>query len=179
MPGKSHGWRRVVGYSPWAWKGSDRTEPLHFTYKTDKQQGATVQHKNVYSITCNKSKWKRIWKRRKKSQEVHNHKRMRLPFLSYSELHAMWEKRVPIPWSWCWKTKQKSMGVLWELWGQRLDTARWALDLLPLPKHSLIQHQLCTRPQNGWDKAKQLEQRVPTNSASSSYQWEKGKSNAR
>ena len=155
----------MVGYSPWGRKESDTTEWLYFTYKTDKQQGATVQHKNVYSITCNKLKWKTVWKRRKKSQRVHNHKRMRLPLLFYSELHATWEKGVPIPWSRWWKTKQKSMGVLWELWGQR-DTARWTLVLLPLPKHSLIHHQLCTWPQNGWDKAKQLEQRVPTNSAS-------------
>ena len=31
MPGKSHGWRSVVGYSPWALKESDTTERLHFT----------------------------------------------------------------------------------------------------------------------------------------------------
>ena len=31
MPGKSHGQRSLVGYSPWGRKGSDRTEQLHFT----------------------------------------------------------------------------------------------------------------------------------------------------
>ena len=31
LPGKSHGWRRVVGYSPWGCKESDATERLHFT----------------------------------------------------------------------------------------------------------------------------------------------------
>ena len=30
LPGKSHGWRSVVGYSPWGHKESDTTEQLHF-----------------------------------------------------------------------------------------------------------------------------------------------------
>ena len=34
LPGKSHGWRSVVGYSPWSHKESDTTEQLtrYFTY---------------------------------------------------------------------------------------------------------------------------------------------------
>ena len=31
LPGKSHGRRSVVGYSPWGRKESDTTERLHFT----------------------------------------------------------------------------------------------------------------------------------------------------
>ena len=30
LPGKSHGWRSLTGYSPWGRKESDTTEPLHF-----------------------------------------------------------------------------------------------------------------------------------------------------
>ena len=30
--GKSHGWRSLVGYSPWGRKDSDTTEQLHFTF---------------------------------------------------------------------------------------------------------------------------------------------------
>ena len=30
LPGKSHGWRSLVGYSPWGRKESDMTEQLHF-----------------------------------------------------------------------------------------------------------------------------------------------------
>ena len=30
LPGKSHGWRILVGYSPWGRKESDTTEQLHF-----------------------------------------------------------------------------------------------------------------------------------------------------
>ena len=32
LPGKSHGWRCMVGYSPWGCKESDMTEWLHFHY---------------------------------------------------------------------------------------------------------------------------------------------------
>ena len=31
LPGESHGWRSLVGYSPWGRKESDTTERLHFT----------------------------------------------------------------------------------------------------------------------------------------------------
>ena len=30
LPGKFHGWRSLVGYSPWGRKESDMTERLHF-----------------------------------------------------------------------------------------------------------------------------------------------------
>ena len=32
LPGKSHGWRSLVGCSPWGLKGSDTTERLHFHF---------------------------------------------------------------------------------------------------------------------------------------------------
>ena len=32
MPGKSHGWRSLVGCSPWGRKESDTTERLHFHF---------------------------------------------------------------------------------------------------------------------------------------------------
>ena len=32
LPGKSHGQRSLVGYSPWGLKESDTTEPLHFHF---------------------------------------------------------------------------------------------------------------------------------------------------
>ena len=31
LPGKSHGWRSILGYSPWGPKESDMTERLHFS----------------------------------------------------------------------------------------------------------------------------------------------------
>ena len=32
LPGKSHGWRRLVGCSPWGREESDMTEQLHFRF---------------------------------------------------------------------------------------------------------------------------------------------------
>ena len=32
LPGESHGWRSLVGYSPWGREESDRTERLHFHF---------------------------------------------------------------------------------------------------------------------------------------------------
>ena len=32
LPGKSHGWRSLVGYSPWGPEESDTTERLHFHF---------------------------------------------------------------------------------------------------------------------------------------------------
>ena len=32
LPGKSHGWRSLVGYSPWGRKELDTTEQLHFHF---------------------------------------------------------------------------------------------------------------------------------------------------
>ena len=32
LPGKSHGQRSLVGYSPWGCKESDTTERLHFHF---------------------------------------------------------------------------------------------------------------------------------------------------
>ena len=35
LPGKSHGWRSLIGYSPWGCKESDTTELLHFHFHHD------------------------------------------------------------------------------------------------------------------------------------------------
>ena len=32
LPGKFHGWRNLIGYSPWGHKESDTTERLHFHF---------------------------------------------------------------------------------------------------------------------------------------------------
>ena len=34
LPETSHGWRSLVGYSPWGWKESDTTEQLIHKIKT-------------------------------------------------------------------------------------------------------------------------------------------------
>ena len=47
LPGKSHGWRRLVGCSPWGHKESDMTERLHFHFSlscTGKGNGNPLQY---------------------------------------------------------------------------------------------------------------------------------------
>ena len=38
LPGKSHGWRSMVGYSPWGCKELDTTERLHFFHLWQKEK---------------------------------------------------------------------------------------------------------------------------------------------
>ena len=47
LPGKSHGWRSLVGYSPWDWEELDMTEQLHFHFSfscTGEGNGNPLQH---------------------------------------------------------------------------------------------------------------------------------------
>ena len=41
LPGKSHGWRSLVGCSPWGRWGSDMTEQLHFHFHALEKEMAT------------------------------------------------------------------------------------------------------------------------------------------
>ena len=44
LPGKSHGWRSLVGYSPWGRTESDTTERLHFSLScTGEGNGNSLQ----------------------------------------------------------------------------------------------------------------------------------------
>ena len=42
LPGKSHGWRSLVGYSPWGRKESDRTEQLHLLTTPDREESINI-----------------------------------------------------------------------------------------------------------------------------------------
>ena len=46
LPGKSHGWRSLVGYSPWGRKESDTTERLTLPYLTP--QKGIVFHQDCF-----------------------------------------------------------------------------------------------------------------------------------
>ena len=43
LPGKSRGWRSLVGYSPWGRKESDTTERLHFPYQEETKKSCGSQ----------------------------------------------------------------------------------------------------------------------------------------
>ena len=48
LPGKSHGWKRLVGYSPWGLEESDTTERLHFHFHALEKEMAT--HSSVLAL---------------------------------------------------------------------------------------------------------------------------------
>ena len=47
LPGKSHGWRSLVGCSPWGCWGSDMTEWLHFTFHSHALKKEMATHSSV------------------------------------------------------------------------------------------------------------------------------------
>ena len=53
LPGKSHGWRSLVGYSPWGCKELNMTEQLHWF--TDTLYSNTYKLKKKKAINCEKN----------------------------------------------------------------------------------------------------------------------------
>ena len=49
LPGKFHGWRVLVGYSPWSCKESDTTERLNFPKCRQRQSESSAGHME-YSV---------------------------------------------------------------------------------------------------------------------------------
>ena len=47
LPGKSHGWRSLVGCSPWGREESDTTERLHFPFSFHALEKAMAAHSSV------------------------------------------------------------------------------------------------------------------------------------
>ena len=47
LPGKSHGWRSLVGCSPWGHKESDMTERLHFHFFFHALEKEMATHSSV------------------------------------------------------------------------------------------------------------------------------------
>ena len=61
MPGKSHGWRSLVGYSPWGRKELDTTYDFTFSFKEGRKEGEDYRKKYEREINVLKSIWvKRI-----------------------------------------------------------------------------------------------------------------------
>ena len=60
LPGKSHGWRSLVGYSPWGCKESDTTERLHFHFSLScigKENGNPLQCSCLESTRDGAASW--------------------------------------------------------------------------------------------------------------------------
>ena len=47
LPGKSHGWRSLVGFSPWGREESDPTERLHFPFYFPALEKEMAAHSSV------------------------------------------------------------------------------------------------------------------------------------
>ena len=47
LPGKSHGWRSLVGYSPWDHTELDTTERLHFHFSLHALEKEMATHSSV------------------------------------------------------------------------------------------------------------------------------------
>ena len=47
LPGKSHGWRGLVGCSPWGCEESDTTERLHFHFHFHALEKKLATHSSV------------------------------------------------------------------------------------------------------------------------------------
>ena len=59
LPGKSHGWRNLIGYSPWGHKESDTTERLHFHFQ--RLGNVKAQYKwVVHTVLINISSLKKL-----------------------------------------------------------------------------------------------------------------------
>ena len=52
LPGKSHGWRSLVGYSTWGCKESDKTERLHFHFHFHILLSHLHLYTELYTHTC-------------------------------------------------------------------------------------------------------------------------------
>ena len=50
LPGKSHGQRSLVGYSPWGHKELDMSEQLHFNHM-EKWKQYPISRRHVYSLS--------------------------------------------------------------------------------------------------------------------------------
>ena len=52
LPGKSHGWRSLLGYSPWGLKESDTTERLHFHFHSASLTTLKPDYVDHNHLTC-------------------------------------------------------------------------------------------------------------------------------
>ena len=57
LPGKSHGWRSLVGYSPWGRKESDTTEWLHFHWQVEREWIEGFGNTKIKMINRKGGKW--------------------------------------------------------------------------------------------------------------------------
>ena len=99
LPGKSHGQRSLVGYSPWGLKESDMTERLHYHFSLSRigeGNGNPLQCSCLENPRDGGAWWAAIYGVAQS--------RTRLKRLSSSTRGpAKWDTASPPPGIWCWK----------------------------------------------------------------------------
>jgi len=64
LPGKSHGWRNLVGFSPWGCEESDMTEQLHFHFSLScigKGNGNLLQYSCLENPRDSRAWWAAVY----------------------------------------------------------------------------------------------------------------------
>ena len=104
MPGKSHGPRSLVGYSPWDRKASDTTERLHFISFQCKIIGNIISNKKTYSVM--EAKCIQVFNYKKylcisyscRKESVSSSPPLLLPMLTFSDNYSFssWSETPPV-----------------------------------------------------------------------------------
>ena len=111
LPGKSHGWRSLVGYSPWGSEELDTTERLHFHFSLScigEGNGNPLQCSclenlrdrgawwaAVYGVTQSRTWWKQL--SMNTTVQKHQFFSAQLSSQSNSRIHT-WPLEKPQPW---------------------------------------------------------------------------------
>ena len=102
LPGKSHGWRRLVGCSPWGSEESDTTKQLHFHFSlscTGEGNGNPLQCSCLGNPRDGGARWAAIYgvaqsrtrlKRLSSSSSSSTHKNKRNGHYYYKGVMALW-----------------------------------------------------------------------------------------
>ena len=97
LPGESHGWRSLVGCSPWCCEESDMTERLHFHFLPScigEGNGNSLQCSCLENPRDGGAWWAAVY-------DV-TQSQTRLKRLSSSSSRKAGGKGIQSPWWWCW-----------------------------------------------------------------------------